>query len=643
MAARRHEDAARQATAELSAAQPREPISSAELHENYVRLFDYAWYRYRYDDAPADAVSAFRQFRAGVREIGRNPNGFFLSSWYMEQNPHLKQVEIDPFLHFLAAGLGEGLRPHPIIDTDHIARTVPGISSHIDLMKMLVHGDGIDRTSVWFSRDYYRRHNPDLASVRDLESHFITHGARERRNPSRDYRVLPAQEYDSARVSKGPEVDRFEWAGDSFVVIPNPVAETVFDQIYEQGEIDPAIFAPGPLTLPSLNLFDGTDIETRDLIDYRGLLREFRTEVDVVILLPRLGIGGGEKYAAQLARTLSKTLRKEVAIIVTDSLDDENSPVLRSHSLSGFRHQTIVSFHKHAYRTWKKPNVLALLLLAIRPQALFCINSDTGNATIAQYGRALSQYMRLFTTFFSESPQALGAPFSAIYLDAVIGNAGVVSDNENALSTFRRRLPTPMHSRLHLLPQYCDDKSVPQRRRAGRRSGSDARKLLWIGRWEAFKNVDFVVELARRDPEVEISVFSPQEIFPPLPNIVYRGRLDDLRDLDIDEYDAFLFTSRFEGMPNIVLEMALTGIPVIAPEVGGLRETFGNEGIFFYSNAGDDDGGPVDQIERILTQIGKLSAERLAKRIATARTEVADRHGAAQFARGLRSLLGEEG
>jgi glycosyltransferase involved in cell wall biosynthesis len=634
MAARRHDGTT------AGAAAPREPISSVELQENYVRLFDFAWYRYRYDDAPADPVSAFRQFRAGVREEGRNPNGFFLSSWYMEQNPQLKQVDVDPFMHFLASGLGEGLRPHPIIDTDHIARTVPGIASHIDLMKLLVHGDGIDRTSVWFSRDYYRRHNPDLAAVRDLESHFITHGARERRNPSRDYRVLPAQEYDSARVSKGPEIDRFEWAGDAFVVIPNPVADTIFDQIYAQGEIDPAIFAPGPLTLPSLNLFDGTDIETRDLIDYRGLLREFRAEVDVVILLPRLGIGGGEKYAAQLARTLSKTLRKEVAILVTDSFDDENAPVLRSHSLSGFRHQTILSFHKHAHRTWKKPNVLALLLLALKPEAVFCINSDTGNATIAQYGRALSHYMKLFTTFFSESPQALGAPFSAIYLDAVIGHAGVLSDNENALATFRRRLPTALHPHLHLLPQYCDDKSVPQRRRPGARAGM--RKLLWIGRWEAFKNVDFVVELARRDPDTEIHLFSPQEIFPPLANIAYRGRLDDLRDLEIDDYDAFLFTSRFEGMPNIVLEMALTGLPVIAPEVGGLRETFRKDGLFFYSNRDTEHGTPVDQIERLLGQIRKLSAERLAKRTATARAEVAARHGAAQFAQGLRRLLGEE-
>lgn len=633
MAARRDEETAR--------LQPlREPVSSAALQENYVRLFDYAWYRYRYEDAPADAVSAFRQFRAGVRELGRNPNGFFLSSWYMEQNPQLKEVDVDPFLHFLAAGLGEGLRPHPIIDTDYIACTVPGVASHIDLMKLLVHGEGVDRTSIWFSRDYYRRNNPDLAAVRDLESHFITHGARERRNPSRDYRVVPAHEYDSARVSKGPEIDRFEWAGDAFVVIPNPVADTIFDQIYEQGDLDPAVFAPGPFALPSLTVFDGTDIETRDLIDYRGLLREFRTEVDVVILLPRLGIGGGEKYAAQLARTLSKSLRKEVAVIITDSFDDENAPMLRSHSLSGFRHQTIVSFHKHVHRTWKKPNVLALLLLALKPDAVFCINSDSGNATIAQYGRALSQYMRLFTTFFSESPQALGAPFSAIYLDAVIGNAGVLSDNENALATFRRRLPRAMHSRLHLLPQYCDEKSVPQRRRAA--PGARGKRLLWIGRWEAFKNIDFVVELARRDPELEVNIFSPQEVYPPLPNIAYRGRLDDMRDLDIDAYDAFLFTSRFEGMPNIVLEMALTGIPVIAPEVGGLRETFRKDGIFFYSNADTGDGGPIDQIERLLAQLRKLTPERLAKRTATARAEVADRHGAAQFTRGLRSLLGEE-
>lgn len=612
-------------------------LNSADLQENYVRLFDYGWYRYRYADAPTDPVAAFRQFRAGVRTEGRNPNGFFLSSWYLEQNPQLKQVEIDPFLHFLATPITRGLRPHPLIDVDHIVRTVPGIASHIDLMKLLVHGEGVDRSTPWFSRVYYRQRNPDLAAVRDLENHFITHGARERRNPSADYRAVPAPDYDSARISKGPQVDRFEWGGAGFVVIPNPVPAEVLDQIHEQGEFDPAVFAPGPLTLPSLNLFDATDIETRDLIDYRALLREFRSEIDVVILLPRLTIGGGEKYAAQLARTLSKTLRKEVAILVTDAFDDENSPILRSQSLSGFRHQTIVSFHAHTHRTWKKPNILALLLLAIGPEAVFCINSDTGNATFATYGRALSPHMKLFTCFFSESPQALGAPFSAVYLGAVSGAAGVISDNEQALTTFRRRLPTAMRPHLHLLPQYCDEKSVPRRRRPAPRG----KRLLWIGRWEPFKNIDIVVELAERDREIQVDVYSSEAVDPPLANIVYRGRVDDLRDLDIDAYDAFLFTSRFEGMPNIVLEMALTGIPVIAPEVGGLRETFGTDGIFFYSNDPEGDQRPVDQIAQLLDKIRKMPGERLARRTATAHDEVIARHGAAQFTDRLRALLGD--
>ena len=40
------------------------------------------------------------------------------------------------------------------------------------------------------------------------------------------------------------------------------------------------------------------------------------------------------------------------------------------------------------------------------------------------------------------------------------------------------------------------------------------------------------------------------------------------------------FTSLFEGMPNVVLEISQHAIPMILSDVGGLRETFADSALF---------------------------------------------------------------
>ena len=55
-------------------------------------------------------------------------------------------------------------------------------------------------------------------------------------------------------------------------------------------------------------------------------------------------------------------------------------------------------------------------------------------------------------------------------------------------------------------------------------------------------------------------------------------------------YDALLYTSTFDGLPNVVLEAMGWGLPVIAPDVGGISEAVrdGETG-FLIPDHGDDD------------------------------------------------------
>lgn len=632
-----YEKPKRQVTASALTSMPPEEI--VDLQSQYIQLFDFDWYKRRYSDAPGSIHEAIVQLRNDIRAIGRNPNGFFLSSWYMEDNPELKDINVDPFLHFLSTAVDEGYRPHPLIDPKYIVQRHARLSSHLDIFKALMTGNEIDRTCEWFSRKYYLENNPDLVGIVDLENHFITHGASEKRNPSADYRVIADDGFMADAQLEDVVLTRWEWDGRKYLVIRNPVSNEVSSQIVEQGEFEPAIFAVGPNAIRSLRIFDASDLHTRDLVDYDALIREIDGPVDVVILLPRLAVGGGEKYASQLSRTLSKDLRLDVLVLITESEDDEYAEVLRNHALSGLRNHRIISFYRFARRTWKRPNVLALFLLALKPKFVFSVNSDTANAMYATYGRALSNFMNLFVTFFSESPSAIGAPFSAIYLSRVIEHVKVISDNAAALNHFALRLPTHMRNRLALLPQYCEFKNQKRRYRS---LSNEVVKLLWVGRWEQFKNIDLVIGLALARSDVEIHLYSPSQPDSRAGNcrnIIYRGQIDDMERLFFDEYDAFLFTSQFEGMPNVVLEMALAGIPIISPKVGGLMETLSDRGIFIYQNNVENPATSVEDISSLIDRLKSMSSNEIQKRVAIARSEVLSRHSKPNFRAALSALL----
>lgn len=56
-------------------------------------------------------------------------------------------------------------------------------------------------------------------------------------------------------------------------------------------------------------------------------------------------------------------------------------------------------------------------------------------------------------------------------------------------------------------------------------------------------------------------------------NLSYKGAFKKIfKDIDISQYDAFLYTSMFDGTPNILIEMGLAKLPIISSAIGGIPE-----------------------------------------------------------------------
>jgi glycosyltransferase involved in cell wall biosynthesis len=60
-------------------------------------------------------------------------------------------------------------------------------------------------------------------------------------------------------------------------------------------------------------------------------------------------------------------------------------------------------------------------------------------------------------------------------------------------------------------------------------------------------------------------------------NIEYHGIFNKLESLPIDEFDVFLYTSRWDDMPTILLDAMMLRLPIIASNVGGVCELIEHE------------------------------------------------------------------
>ena len=110
------------------------------------------------------------------------------------------------------------------------------------------------------------------------------------------------------------------------------------------------------------------------------------------------------------------------------------------------------------------------------------------------------------------------------------------------------------------------------------------RRLLWASRIGPQKRPGLLAGIAgalkEADLDVTIDVYGmpddgtdPRELFgDEMLGIEYRGGFSGFQELPISSYDAFLYTSGYDGLPNILLEAMAAKLPVIAPDVGGIGE-----------------------------------------------------------------------
>lgn len=521
------------------------------------------------DDPGVDTV--VDHFLDRGADAGLRVSAFFNPQWYDDRLAELGLAVPDgevAFLHWLTVGWERKVVPTPLFDPDWYLDHHPGLQSHPRWIFHHYLTRGCYQPQ-WVPSPAGRHHGgaPDEDAARRQDPLLL---------PELLHR---ADEHDLRRTS---------WLEEGVVAVLTKRRRLASDelraQIAKAAELEPGLHAPLRLELPTIappHAHPGSRTATGVAAARASLGLEDEGTVETIVLVPHCRMSG----AARVAGLFTDAARAaggpdSVAVVATDL------PVFERPELFPDDVRVLdLTPHLAGMAQPARRDLLHDLLRELRPRQVVLVNSLLGWQLVAELGDQLAEVMDLgaylFTWELDEHGHRYGYPVGPFQQSAE-HLSWVLFDSERLRSELVERylMPAAARDRMIFLRNPVAEWSVDvtgvfEKRRA---AGLPVRAL-WTGRFDRQKRFGLVVAIARLLPELEICawgkpVLNDIDLDPGRlpPNIRLMGVYDGFDQLPLDEVDFLLYTSGWDGIPNVVLEGAQSGLPIVASAVGGVPE-----------------------------------------------------------------------
>lgn len=366
-------------------------------------------------------------------------------------------------------------------------------------------------------------------------------------------------------------------------------------------------------------------------------------DAHVLYFAPWLRTGGGDTVLREYVRAVLRCAPgTRVALITT-----EPEPSTRLDELP--RGVRVVEARDLLMRGISRDDlverVIPALLTQLAPTTVHAINSTVGYDVTERVAHVLQPRTRFFLSTFSVDRQPDGERTSVLFLrppkflDDV---SAVLVDSATFVDSAVRELGYP-RERFRVIRS-----AIAMERYRGERPVGASLRVLWTGRFDVAKRLDLLVPILRSAREaglkLELHFYGTEVMGDP-------GVADTLRDLaqlgavrhppyarfeelPIEDMDAYLLTSEWEGVPLSMLEAMAAGIPVVAPLVGGVGEVL-NESTGYPVKRYDD----ADEYVGVLREMFEDYPMAL-RRAQNAHDEIVKSFSAEAFDRSLRDISG---
>lgn len=362
------------------------------------------------------------------------------------------------------------------------------------------------------------------------------------------------------------------------------------NEIRELAKLDPTV-----LSIGLANFENAPIVLSSDVWGNSGFFNEesehlLRSNFDSVVLVPHFVIGGADKYTAALVSALAKFGKR---VLVLSTLPESFIPTnLNGTVLEGYSEATLRTWASINSSTDLREDFLARFLHALGPREIFVINSELALDVLVRFGLALSNRSRIYTYFFSMDTASFVAQYGVRYARILPPQVEFASDNPVTIMKLKAFDAT--NRKMHCLSAAVEITTAEKfdKMLKIRRDRAKTKKLVWISRVEKFKGTEILSILADQLNDYEFHIFGPlqteglRQLRLRKRNIVYHGEIH-ISKIDFNIYDYFIFTSLFEGNPNVVLEAACRAIPIISTDVGSLSTQFNSEQMNFVPLSSD--------------------------------------------------------
>ncbi len=545
-------------------------------------LFDAEWYRRRNADLAevADVLQHYIDF--GARE-GRAASVAFDTAAYLAENEDVARSSVNPLVHYIRFGAAEG-RPRPEVATRGAgeSRPRPAGPANAASERALVESSGL------FDAAWYSAQVPGLDPSSALQ-HYLEIGREKNLAPSSafdpEFYLLQNEDVRAAGVDPLVHYIRF---GASEARVPRldpahakAVARVLDDVAYLEPDVmSEDLFADvRKLSFRSARLTEIPLVEA-----WQWLFDSLEKPYDYIVCVPWLTRGGADLVSVNAMRALAARHGTDAVLyLVTDYANME----ARAWLPEGAHVRVFSEFDCHMTLEIRV-RLVELLISTLGPRSVVNVNSRACWEAVARSGSALSSMTNLYAFLFCRdyTPDGRAAGYADTHFRSTLPHhTKVYFDN----ATFQRQLteelsiPASLQTRLCALYQPTFDGTSPKRTRM---RGTGPMRVLWAGRFCRQKNVDLLIEIARGLPDFEFDVHGIGDSASTakleaaertLPNMRLHGPFTSFESLPTNEYDVYLYTSLWDGIPTVIINAAALEIPIVASDVGGISELVDQE------------------------------------------------------------------
>ena len=309
----------------------------------------------------------------------------------------------------------------------------------------------------------------------------------------------------------------------------------------------------------------------------RLIVEPLKAMPDYVFIIPWLKTGGADKVVLNYIEAISKIHPEwHFAVITTLPSNNEWKNKLPENAyLLDFGNIT------KDLEGYEREGVFARLLVELRCRRIHLINSQYGYDFISSHKELISKNFDLTVSVFNYE-FIPGSNCKGVYeyadpylVDIYEETKKIYTDNAAFVERcIKRNGFSKEKFSVHYQPISIKETSIEQSPRG------EKTKIFWASRIAYQKNPEVLIEIAKKldsskytiDVYGELDEDYKKSDFENIPSLTYKGKFNGLNSIDTSSYDVFLYTSRSDGVPNTILEVANLEIPIIASNVGGVGE-----------------------------------------------------------------------